>query len=874
MTSSKDDIVPNNSELTTPNSELNTRKRVFLVDGNSYLYRAFFATPHLSNSKGIPTNATYAFMNMLRKLQNDEKPDSLIIVFDSKAPSFREEISKAYKAQRPPMPGNLSAQIPYIKSMLEAMGLPLLEKEGFEADDIIGTVVERLKGKDTDVVIVTSDKDMMQLVSDKVKILDTMKGLSIGESEVEGKFGIKPAFMTDYLALCGDTSDNIPGVPGVGDKTARELVATFGSVDELYDHIDQVKKPALKEKLITGRDLAYMSKQLATIRLDVPIETGIEDLKTREPDLKALRKLYRELEFTALYKDIKVEGEEKKEWRRIDIASLNKRRIALLVNFHGKNVSDIQLHSFAAFDGSGILISQKNQELAEILSRAEEIITHNLKPLLIFLASQGLDAPSPRPPVPPSPSFFDTMLATYLVNPLRKDYGAISVIEEYLDMDFSSHGAEEIMTEAIPYLFDLKDVLEKKMDGLGLLPLFINTEMPLIGVLAGMECKGVRVDRGKLNSLSREFDQRLNGIIKKIYDMARGPFNINSPQQLSRILFETLGLTPVKKTKTGYSTDTEVLQILSVEHPLPKEILEYRTLTKLKGTYIDVLPTLINPLTGRIHASFNQMVVATGRLSSSDPNLQNIPIRGEEGMKIREAFVPEEGHILISSDYSQIELRVLAHISGDQLLIDTFLKDEDIHTRVAQEVFGVSDGGVTHEMRRTAKVINFGIIYGMSSFGLAKELGVSQRDAQNYIDDYFTKHQGVRAYMDGVQQEAREKGFVQTLFGRIRYIPEINNHDNNIRQLGERTAMNTPIQGTAADVIKMAMVNIHRKIREQGLLSRLIMQIHDELVFEVPHDETDVMEKLIKTEMEQVVKLSVPLKVSLGKGHSWAEAHD
>ena len=466
------------------------------------------------------------------------------------------------------------------------------------------------------------------------------------------------------------------------------------------------------------------------------------------------------------------------------------------------------------------------------------------------------------------------MLATYLVNPLRKDYGAISVIEEYLDMDFSSHGAEEIMTEAIPYLFDLKDVLEKKMDGLGLLPLFINTEMPLIGVLAGMECKGVRVDRGKLNSLSREFDQRLNGIIKKIYDMAGGPFNINSPQQLSRVLFETLGLTPVKKTKTGYSTDTEVLQILSVEHPLPKEILEYRTLTKLKGTYIDVLPTLINPLTGRIHASFNQMVVATGRLSSSDPNLQNIPIRGEEGMKIREAFVPEEGHILISSDYSQIELRVLAHISGDQLLIDTFLKDEDIHTRVAQEVFGVSDGGVTHEMRRTAKVINFGIIYGMSSFGLAKELGVSQRDAQNYIDDYFTKHQGVRAYMDGVQQEAREKGFVQTLFGRIRYIPEINNHDNNIRQLGERTAMNTPIQGTAADVIKMAMVNIHRKIREQGLLSRLIMQIHDELVFEVPHDETDVMEKLIKTEMEQVVKLSVPLKVSLGKGHSWAEAHD
>jgi len=412
------------------------------------------------------------------------------------------------------------------------------------------------------------------------------------------------------------------------------------------------------------------------------------------------------------------------------------------------------------------------------------------------------------------------------------------------------------------------------MDGLGLLPLFMNTEMPLIRVLADTECKGVKIDRGRLSSLSREFDQRLNGIVKQIYDVAGGPFNINSPQQLSRVLFETLGLAPVKKTKTGYSTDTEVLQTLSMEHPLPKEILEYRTLTKLKGTYIDVLPTLINPLTGRIHASFNQMVVATGRLSSSDPNLQNIPIRGEEGMKIREAFIPEEGHILISSDYSQIELRVLAHISGDQVLIDTFQKDGDIHSRVAREVFGVEEGGVTQEMRRTAKVINFGIIYGMSSFGLAKELGISQRDAQNYIEDYFAKHQGVKEYMKNVQEEAREKGFVQTLFGRIRYIPEISNHDNNIRQLGERAAMNTPIQGTAADIIKMAMVNIYKKINERGFVSRLIMQIHDELVFEVSEDEIDAMETLIRKEMEQVVSLSVPLKVSLGKGHSWAEAHD
>ena len=854
------------SYLDTRLQTLNAHKRVFLIDGNSYLYRAFFATPHLSNSKGIPTNATYAFMNMVRKLQNEEKPDGLIVVFDSKAPSFREEISKAYKAQRPPMPGNLSVQIPYVKSVLDAMGLPILEKEGFEADDIIGTITERLKGHDTETVIVTSDKDMMQLVTDQVVILDTMKGLSIGAKEVEEKFGIKPTFMIDYLALCGDTSDNIPGVPGVGDKTARDLVSTFGSIDDLYGHIDQVKKPALKEKLIKGKDLAYMSKQLATIRLDVPIDRDLDSLTIKEQDPKALRTLYRELEFTSLYRDIKVESEGKKEWKRLDLSSLKKGRVALLALFHGKNISNIELKSFVAFDGDGILVSREKNELADILLHADEIIAHNLKPLLIFSTCQSLSSPASRA--------FDTMLGTYLINPLRKDYGINSVVEEYLDVEFTSQSAEEIMADAIPYLFELKDFLVRKMDDAGLTKLYMETEVPLVKVLADMECKGVKVDRGRLNSLSREFDQRLNSIVKQIYEFAGGPFNINSPQQLSRVLFEILGLTPVKKTKTGYSTDTEVLQALAIEHPLPKEILEYRTLTKLKGTYIDVLPTLINPFTGRIHASFNQMVVATGRLSSSDPNLQNIPIRGVEGMKIREAFIPEEGYILISSDYSQIELRVLAHISGDRVLIDTFLKDADIHNRVAQEVFGVGAEGVTHEMRRTAKVINFGIIYGMSSFGLARELGVSQRDAQHYIDDYFTKHQGVKAYMDNIRVEAREKGYVQTLFGRIRYIPEINNHDSNIRQLGERAAMNTPIQGTAADIIKMAMVNIDRKIRERKLSSGLIMQIHDELVFEVRQDETEIMEELIKDEMEQVVSLSVPLKVSLGKGRSWAEAHD
>ncbi|OPY65466.1 MAG: DNA polymerase I [Syntrophorhabdus sp. PtaU1.Bin050] len=860
-----------NSELRTPNSEPDTRKRVFLVDGNSYLYRAFFATPHLSNSKGIPTNATYAFLSMTRKLVNEQKPDALIMVFDSKAPSFREEISKAYKAQRPPMPGNLSVQIPYVKSALEAMGLPILEKEGFEADDIIGTIVHSLKGRDVEIYIVTSDKDMMQLVSKNVFILDTMKGTLIGEGEVEEKFGIKPALITDYLALCGDTSDNIPGVPGIGEKTARELVSTIGSVDEIYGRLEEIRKPAVKSKLVTGKDLAHMSKDLATIRLDVPVDTSIDNLRMKEPDLKNLRRIYRALEFTTLYREIRLENEDRKEWKRVNLDELKKQRIALLAGFHGKNVNDIGLESFVVFDGEGIFTSESTDDLVRVLADAEEIVTHNLKPLYAFGASRegvskGLDLSSLR--------FFDTMLATYLTNPLRKDYGVAAVAEELLDLDLASHDPGRIMVDVIPHLFDLKAFLEKNMAESDLSNLFLKTEMPLVQVLADMECAGVKVDRSKLLALSRDFDKRLNGIIKEIYSLAGEPFNINSPQQLSRVLFDTLKLPPLKKTKTGYSTDTEVLQTLSLQHPLPKEILEYRTLTKLKGTYIDVLPTLINPHSGRIHASFNQMVAATGRLSSSDPNLQNIPIRGEEGMKIREAFVPEDGYILVSSDYSQIELRVLAHISGDQVLIDTFLRDEDIHSRVAREVFGVAEGGVTQEMRRTAKVINFGIIYGMSSYGLAKELGILQRDAQSYIDDYFVKHQGVSRYMSNVVEEARQNGFVRTLFGRIRYIPEINNPDTNVRQLGERAAMNTPIQGTAADIIKIAMVNIHRKIKARGLSSQLIMQIHDELVFEVKEEELAVMEPLIKEGMEQAVSLAVPLKVSLGKGHNWAEAHD
>jgi DNA polymerase I len=885
------------SELRTPNSELKSR-RVFLIDGNSYLYRAFFATPYLSNSKGVPTNATYAFLSMIKKLLNEEKPDPMVIIFDSKGPSFREEISKAYKAQRPPMPGNLTVQIPYVKAVVEAMGLPMLEKEGFEADDIIGTLVEELKRQDAEVFIVTSDKDMMQLVSEHVCVYDTMKNQIICEKEVEEKFGVKPSLIVDYLALCGDTSDNIPGVPGVGDKTARELVASLGSMEEIYERIDEIKKPSVREKLIQGKDLGLMSKQLATLRIDVPVDTDLGLLRMREPDEKALKSLFRELEFTSLYRSMKTDAGAR-TWNPVGLTELDMKNIALLVRFRGKNPYEAALEGFAAYDGKGLYYSNSEDELLQVLGRAEEIVTHNLKPLLMFLRKRALYGhgtdPVPRShlpmtplshdPILPSshdpmtplshcPVTVDTMLATYLVNPLRKDFSAAAVLEEYLDVQLTGSDTSHVLSEGVTFLPDLKDALLGAMKEMGLSDLFYNVEMPLVEVLAHMEYWGVRIDRRILHGLSQDFDRRLTSLMKDIYQLAGGPFNINSPQQLSRVLFETLQLPTRKKTKTGYSTDTEVLEALSGLHALPKEILEYRSLTKLKGTYIDVLPTLINPHTGRIHASFNQMVTATGRLSSSDPNLQNIPIRGEEGMKIREAFVPADGFILLSSDYSQIELRVLAHISGDPVLVETFLRNEDIHTRVAQEVFGVGPEGVTHDMRRAAKVINFGIIYGMSSYGLSKELAISQREAQTYINDYFWKHKGVKEYMDKVLQDAREKGFVSTLFGRMRYIPEINNPDAAVRQLGERAAMNMPIQGTAADIIKMAMVNIHRKIEEGRLASRLIMQIHDELVFEVKEDEGEVMDDLVRREMETVVALSVPLKVSLGKGKNWASAHD
>ncbi len=851
-------------------------KRIFLIDGNNFVYRAFFATPHLSNARGMPTNAVYAFVNMLRKLINEQKPDSLAVVFDSKAPSFRAEISQEYKATRPAMPGNLSVQFPFVKAIVEKMGIPIVEKEGFEADDIIATLVRILEGEDVDIFVVTSDKDLMQLVCDReqsggpplphsVTIFDGMKNAMMKTKEVAEKFGIDPCLIPDFLALSGDTSDNIPGVPGIGDKTARDLVATFGSIEQIYARADEIKKLSVRQKLLDNRDRAEMSKTLATLRFDVPIDIGVEDLRPAEPDLRGLKKIFRELEFTSLYKEIQVEDLEAQPQEAASLSELTGTSLAMMALINGRCAYDVTLNGFAVSDGKAVFYSEKEDDLFSVLASVRELVVHNLKPIFLETTKRQLRLDS---------RLFDTMLAVYLINPSRKDFGIAGILEDFLEADINGNGERQTLVRSTPRLIGLKTVLLKQLEDLGLSDLFFNIEMPLVEVLAAMECTGVRVDRHALTLLSKDFDTRLNGIMRKIYELAGEEFNINSPQQLVRILFERLKLQPIKKTKTSYSTDNEVLQALSEVHPLPAEILEYRMLAKLKSTYVDALHTLIHPATARIHASFNQMVVATGRLSSNDPNLQNIPIKGVEGRKIREAFIPEDGFVLVSSDYSQIELRVLAHISGDELLVDAFRRDEDIHNRVAREVFGVEAGMVTPEMRRTAKVINFGIVYGMSGYGLSKELGISPREAQAYIDGYFERYRGIKEYIERTLAQVRETGFVRTLFGRIRYIPEIGNPDANIRQFGERTAVNTPIQGTAADIIKIAMVNIYKKIRETGSASRLIMQIHDELVFEVPESEVPHMEALIKHEMEHVCELSVPLKVTIGKGKNWAEAHD
>ena len=847
-------------------TEKNKTPLVVLVDGSNYIYRAFYAIPLLTNSKGFPTNAIYGFTNMLLKLLRDLAPDYIVMTFDLKGPTTRHGEFEDYKATRKPMPDDLIPQIPFIKDVVRGLSISVLEKQGVEADDIIGTLAQQASKRGWRTAVISGDKDLMQLVDENVTMIDTMKDKTYDVAAVKERFGVGPDKVVEILGLMGDTSDNIPGVPGIGPKTAQRLIEEYGSVEEVIKNSENLRNIKLRETFRTYAKQARLSHQLASIRKDIEIDFDLRDAAIKEPDKEILSQLFSEFEFSSLLQEIKRDTEKvSKEYKQI----LDKKSLDELIAHLQKSSEfscEVVWEKNSPADLIGIAVSTGNDAFyvplghtnAQVQLTAKEVFAtlapvfsdskikkygHDLKNTLVFLTDLAVDMQATE----------DVMLAAYLLNPAKNSYELAELAWEYLHQQVPTPNdvaggkgktyplalvPVEKMTayagERADAIFALAPDLNAKLKKIDAINLFREVEMPLLYVLTAMEKKGVLVDTSLLKQMSVELGQLLSISEEKIFRLAGEKFNINSPKQLQIILFEKLKLPPGKKTKDGFSTDVDVLSYLALSHELPAEILAYRSLSKLKSTYVDALPALINPQTGRIHTSYNQTVTATGRLSSSNPNLQNIPIRTLEGKRIRQAFIAAPDCLLISADYSQIELRVLAHLSEDEALIDAFASDEDIHSRTASDVFGVFPQMVNADMRRQAKVINFGILYGMSAFGLAKELGVSMKIAQEYIDGYFQRYKKVRIYLDGILEGARRDGFVCTLLNRRRYLPELKSKIPSVRQFAERMAINTPIQGTAADLIKVAMVNIANLILKKKLSSCLIMQVHDELVLEAP----------------------------------------
>ncbi len=878
---------------------------LYLIDGHSYVYRAYYAIRELSNSKGFPTNAIYGFTNMLLKIIREKKPDGIAVSFDSPVPTERHRIYEGYKAQRPETPGDLIEQIPYIRRMISAFNIKIFEVPGYEADDILGAIAKKASSEGMDVFIVTGDKDMLQLVGNKIKVYDPMKDTVLDEEFVKKKFGVGPERVTEFMALTGDAVDNIPGIKGVGEKTARELLSEFESLDAMLSNTDRIKKEKLRVLVSENADVVRLSKKLATLDTDVPIDINTEEFRLREPEWSSLLSLFRELEFGSLMKLIPSGSLRKTHYEAVfsmervkEISSLIKGDFAfdteatsrdpMVGSLVGLSLCLENGHAFYipvshSYPGAPVQINKKEvlQALSEFFEAEWVAKTgHNLKYDIMILAQDGVHVRG---------TLYDTMIASYLINPNKPNHGLAELALEYLSyrkktfvevIRKRASFSEVPLEEAVIYSGDdaslsleLKKLLFNKLRETGLEDLYLNIEMPLIYVLAGMETEGLKIDVLKLKGISTELDKELDALKRRIFFLAGEEFNINSPKQLSVVLFHSLGLQPGKKTKTGFSTEMSVLEELAESHELPREILNYRSFHKLKTTYIDVLPALINPKTGRIHTSFNQTVTATGRLSSSEPNLQNIPIKGEWGRRIRETFIAEGNNLLLSADYSQIELRILAHLSNDEGLISAFMSGLDIHARTASEIFGVPIDKVSAEIRRVAKTVNFGVIYGISPFGLSETLSISREDAKKYIEQYFKRHPGVQSYIEKCLAKAKHDGYVSTLFGRRRAVPEIRSKNTGTRQLGERLAINSPIQGTAADVIKIAMINIAKKLRSDNLETRLILQVHDELLFELPEKELEAVMDIVKTEMEGVMALSVPLSVSINYGKNWAEAH-
>ena len=894
---------------------MSKRKKLYLIDGSSYIFRAFFGVrQQLSTSNGFPTNALYGFINMLQKVIRDEKPDYLVVAFDSPDKTFRHKIYPNYKANRDAPPEELSRQFPYFEPLVKAYGLSSIRRPGFEADDIIGTLAKKGQQKGLDIVIVSGDKDMMQLISPHIYMLDTMKNKKFMDKEVVEKFGVQADKVVEVMGLMGDSSDHIPGVTGVGPKTAAELIRKFGSIEALYKRIDEVEKKNVKEKLERDKENAFMSRELVSIDTEMDLEFNSDLMILGKIDSVKLKKMFEEFEFVSFlegmqdgtanslevdrseYKTILteksfndlIESLAKKKSFAFDVETTSKRPVwARLVGI-----------SFSFNDGNAFYLplahrylgAPEQLEFEVVREKLKQVFEdksikkcgHNIKYDLIVMSNEGIALDGVD---------FDTMIASYLLNPSSRGHGLDALTMEYFGhknltyKEMTGTGSKEIgfdeveVGRATEYAAEdsdmtwrLKGKLQPQLKD-STLKLYKEIELPLLEVLAEIELNGVYIDRKHLTELSSKIDKKLLRLEKDIYVLADEQFNINSPKQLSVILFEKLKLPVVKKTKTGYSTDVSVLGQLALKHKLPEQVLSYRQLAKLKSTYVDALPGEIFKNTGRVHTSFNQTVAATGRLSSSNPNLQNIPIRSDMGKEIRKAFTAEEDNMLLSADYSQIELRILAHLSKDKALKRAFDKGEDVHARTAADIFGGSIGQVDEKSRRMAKAVNFGIIYGLSAFGLSRQLNISRRDAQDFIDQYFSLYSSVKDFMGNTITEARECGYTMTMFHRRRYLPDLKSDNRQVRESAERIAINSPIQGSAADLIKVAMIRLSRNLKKIKLNSKMILQVHDELLFECPVQEKKEIESLVRKEMEGAYSLSVPLVVDIGWGKNWNEAH-
>ena len=894
-------------------SESGNREKIMLIDGNSIVNRAFYAMPPLTNSAGQHTNAVYGFMTMLLRVLEEEKPTHILVAFDAGKDTFRHESYAEYKGGREKTPAELTEQFPLLKELLQALGIAQFELEGYEADDIIGTVSRLAETEGKEAVVVSGDKDLLQLASDRVTVLLTRKGVSETErftpEAVKERYGLTPAQIIDLKGLMGDASDNIPGVPGVGEKTALKLLAEYGTVENLLARTAELKGK-LKENIEANRENALLSKQLATIFREVPLDHTWDDLRWNGYAAEELAPVLRKLGFRSLMERLLPDGAagpgvpaqasqaaEKAfdeivtvrgaaEWKELEAALPHAE--ALIVESHGDNPHQAEGMGIAVAAGRKCFFIPYERLKDPEAEGLRKWLTDPAMPKIGFDLHRA-DLVLTRSGLGLSGHAFDVQLAAYLLDASEADPPLSGLLERHglagIPADEAVYGKgakfrvppEEALAGHLAAKADavrrLTPLLKRKLEEANMHRLYYELEQPLSVILAGMEKQGVKVDAEALEQLGREFQRGIEDTMTAIYRLAGYEFNIGSPKQLGEVLFDKLGLPVIKKTKTGYSTDADVLEKLEPYHEIVRLILHYRQLTKLQSTYIEGLLKEIRPDTGKVHTYFRQTVAATGRLSSQYPNLQNIPIRLEEGRQIRKAFVPSEpGWYMMSADYSQIELRVLAHISGDERLKEAFRNNLDIHTKTAMDVFGVSADQVDANMRRQAKAVNFGIIYGISDYGLAQNLNISRKEAADFIERYFSVFSGVRRYMDAIVEQARRDGYVTTLLERRRYLPDIRSSNYNLRSFAERTAMNTPIQGSAADIIKLAMVRMDEALRRKGLRSRMLLQVHDELVFEVPEEEVETMRRLVPEIMETALPLDVPLKVDVSLGRNWYEA--